>query len=255
MDLFPFFLPSAHGHTTEKEVIDRDYIEVTGSALIVRPIEMHRAKINISVTTKKAALGAAMSLRLRDQVIQAIKSVGVSESSITDGGCSVGHSTWSSNKQLTHELSLETQDTQIFVRAMSAIEQVFTEARTSYFSGTQNDFSFAETEPVYSKTEEANELAIREAVKNAIAKAHIIAEQAGLQLGHIMAVSELARPRRKVSSYFGTESEDPMDFDAHLQVKGRGYSADTPFPVYTEVAPRQTTGMVELRVRFSTTKL
>jgi hypothetical protein len=238
-------------------VSDCDYIEVTGSALIVRTIETHRASINISVTTKKAVLGAAMSLRLRDQVIQALKSVGVAESSITDGGCSLGHSTWSSNKQLTHELSIQTQETQIFVSAMSAIEQVFTEARTGYFSGTQNEFSFKETDPIYAKTEEANELAIREAIKNAVGKAHIIAEQAGLELGSIVAVNELIRPRRKLSTPFGAELEDPMDFDAHLAVRGRGYSMDSDSfdQIYTEVAPRKTTGIVELRVRFSIAKI
>ena len=230
------------------------YIDVTGSALIVRPVEMLCATIKISVTTKKAAIGLALSLTLRDSVIQAIKAAGIADDCVTDAGCSVGHSTWSSKKQLTHKLSIQSKETQTFANAMAAVEQVFAAARTGYFSGTTNDFSFVEAEPIYARTEEANELAIREAMKNAAAKAAIIADQAGLSVGPVMAVIELVRPRRKTSHY-DNEVDDPMDFDAHLAIRGYDMESISAGPSFSEVAPRQTTGMVQLRVRFGVEKL
>ena len=230
------------------------YIEVTGSALIVRPVEMLCATIKISVTTKKAAIGLAMSLTLRDSVIQAIKAAGIADDCVTDAGCSVGHSTWSSKKQLTHKLSIQSKETQTFANAMAAVEQVFAAARTGYFSGTTNDFSFVEAEPIYAKTEEANELAIREAIKNAAAKAAIIADQAALSVGSVISVIELVRPPRRKTSPYDNEVDDPMDFDAHLRIRGYDMASFDAGPRFSEVAPRKTTGMIQLRVRFGVEK-
>jgi hypothetical protein len=42
------------------------YIEVIGSALITRPIEVYRGTIKIIVTTRKTKTGLELSLRLRD---------------------------------------------------------------------------------------------------------------------------------------------------------------------------------------------
>lgn len=231
-----------------------NYIEVTGSAFIIRPIEMLCATIKISVTTKKAANGLAMSLTLRDRVIQAVKTAGIADDCLTDAGCSVGHSTWSSKKQLTHKLTVQSKEAQTFANAMAAVEQVFAEARTMFFSGTTNDFSFVENEPTYARTEEANENALRDAMVNATAKASILAEQAGFRIASVLAVTELMRPQRRRSTMYEGDSDDPMDFDAHLAIRGYDLESVDALPRFSEVAPRQTTGMVQLRVRFSVTR-
>jgi hypothetical protein len=225
------------------------YIEVVGSAMIVRPVEMQRATIKIAVRTRKADVGLKLSLNLREQVIEALRSAGIDESHIEDGGCSVGHSSWTSKKHLTHILRIQSKEVQAFARAMSAVENVFRSARTSFFSGIDNDFSFVEDEPTFARTEEANEIALREAVRNAIGKAAILAEQAGLSLGSVISISEMTRPARRRVSIYENPVEDPLDFDAHVSV--RGYDLPSDESLYTPVAPRQTTGMIQLRVSFN----
>jgi hypothetical protein len=226
------------------------YIEVIGSALIVRPVEMQRATIKISVRTRKAETGLKVSLDLREQVITALRSAGIEEALIEDGGCSVEHSTWSSKKHLTHILRIQSKEVDRFAGAMAAVENVFREARTGFFSGIENDFSFVENEPVFAKTEEANELALREAIRNATSKGAILAEQAGLTLGTVVSISEIPRPPRQASEH-RTSMEDLLDLDDDTYVGGRGYSVEPERLAYTPVTPRQTTGMVQVRVSFS----
>lgn len=225
-------------------------IEVIGSALIVRPVEMYRATIQISVRTRKAATGLKLVLELREQVVAALVAAGIVESLIQDGGCSVGHSTWSSKKQLKQLLCIQSKQVETIAKAMAGVENVFRAARTGYFSGIENDFSFVEDDPLYARTEEANELALREAVRNAFAKATALAEQSRLTLGTVTSIAEIPRPLRQSSEY-RTNFEDPLDFDSHLI--GRGYDTQLVDPTFTPVAPRQTTGMVQVRVRFDAT--
>ncbi len=229
---------------------NQHYIEVIGSALIVRPVEMQRATIKISVRTRKAETGLKVSLDLREQVIAALRSAGIEESLIEEGGCSVEHSTWSSKKHLTHILRIQSKEVDRFAGAMAAVENVFREARTGFFSGIENDFSFVENEPLFAKTEEANEMALREAVRNASRKAAILAEQAGLTLGTVVSISEVPRPPRQASEN-RTAMEDLLDLDDDMYLGGRGYSAPSEQLSYTPVTPRQTTGMVQVRVCFS----
>jgi len=223
------------------------YIEVVGSALITRPIEVYRGTIKITVTTRKTKTGLNLSLRLRDQVIAALASAGIDPSDIQDAGGSIGHSNWSSKKQLAHELQIENKDMQVFAQAMASVEQVFTAEKSGFFSGVSADFSFTVDEPRYAKTEEANEQALKDAISNATRKARLLTDAAGVELGQVDRITELNRPMRPRSSIY--EPEDPTDFDEHLAMRGLACAED-PFVDYTPVSPKQTTGVVQVRLRF-----
>lgn len=221
------------------------YIEVIGTALITRPLDVHRGEIKITVTTRKTKAGLDLSLHLRDQVISALKSAGVSESDIKDTGGSIGHSNWSSKKQLSHELQIEHKDMQVFAKAMAAVENVFTNSQPGYFSGISSDFSFTVKEPVYGKAEQANEQALKDAVSHATRKAELLAEAASCKLGPIEQITELVRLPRPRSNF---DPEDPMDFDEHVAVDL--CLAEDSFVDYTPVSPRETTRIIRVRVRF-----
>lgn len=229
------------------------YIDVTGSAVVVRPIEMLCATIKINVITRKAKVGLERSLALRDRVIQVLKSVGIAESDMTDAGGSVNHSTWSSKKQITHKICIQSREPQTFASAMGAVEKVFAEARTGFFSATASDFSFVEDAAVYTDQEEAHQAALREAMQHAAAKAAVIAEEGGLGVDSVMAVTEVVQaPKRRYATYESYD-DDLMDFNAY---SAPGYDLAAPSsPEFLKIAPRYTTGLVQLRVRFAATKI
>ena len=132
---------------------------------------------------------------------------------------------------------------------MAAVEQVFTNAKTGFFLGISSDFSFTVDEPVYAKNAEANEQALKDAVGLATRKATLLADAASVRLGAIDQLTELVRTPRRRSIY---EHEDPMDFDEHLGVVAPLYdlAADDSFVDYTPVSPKETTRIVQVRVRF-----
>lgn len=231
--------------------MQESWIEVIGSSLIVRVVERQQATIRLRVSTKKTEEGNRLALQLRERTINALESVGIGIDDITDGGSSIGRSHWSSKKRFDHTLSIRSTDIEVLTRAMAAVGKVFEDAKTGMFSGIECGFTFEEDEPVYARTEDANEAALREAVINATGKAAILASQSGLVLGPVVSIREIERiPRRRITDY-GSKVEDPLDFDAHLSVRIRGYDAGSVPMMYTRVTPRQTTGMLQLRVVFS----
>jgi hypothetical protein len=226
-------------------------IEVIGSAMIVRPIELYRATIKIIVRTRKTSNGHTRLLELRQRVIESLRASRIEDSGIVDAGVTVSRSIWSSKQSMVQAICIQSPDCEIFARAISGIERVFQDAKPAFFSGIENDFSFEEDEPVYASKEEANELALRAAVQNAAGKARILAEEAKLNLLSVVAMTEIQRPPRKRLTEYGSKVEDPIDFDSHLSV--RGYDLDYAQEVapYTRVAPRETTGLIMLRVVFA----
>jgi hypothetical protein len=182
-------------------------------------------------------------------VISALKTAGVDEKNIVDAGGSVGHLNWTSKKQLSHKLQIEDKDMQVFANAMASVEQVFTDAKAGFFSGVSCDFSFNVDEPVYSRTEVANEQALRDAVAAATRKATLLAEAASLQLGPIDQIEELGRtPRRPSLSHH--HAYEPTDFDEYFSADGMGMLAEESFVDYAPVSPKQLKRIVQLRVRF-----
>ncbi len=226
-------------------------IEVIGSAMIVRPVELHRATITFIVRSKKTSDGHDRLLELRERVIAAMLHSGIEKSDIVDVGVAVRRSIWSYRQSLVQTLCIQTADCECLVKSISAIGQVFQDVKPGYFSGMEHDFSFEEDEPVYASEEEANELALRSAVQNATAKATILAEQSGLILERILSIAEIHRPPRKRTE-FGATVEDPVNFESHLKV--RGYNLGSGELTYTRTAPRKTAGLLELRVVFAVTE-
>jgi len=231
-----------------EEGVER-YIEVIGSALFRRPINLHRGTIKITVTTRKAKTGLELSLRLRDDVINALKSVGVDEGGIEDSGAAIGHSSWSGKKQLAHELRIVHKEMQVFANAMAAVEQVFIAEKPKILSGVKCDFFFTVDEPVYGEIEGAKEQALRDAIANARQKATLYAESASVQLGPVEQITEILPPakRRREDRY-----EDLLDFDQGALGSGLyELGVDDSFVDYTEVSPRESSRIVQARVRFS----
>jgi hypothetical protein len=226
-------------------------IEVIGSAMIVHPVELYRATIQIIVRTRKTSNGHTRLLDLRERVIESLLSSKIEDSGIVDLGVAVSRSIWSSKQSMVQTICIQSPDCEIFARAISGIEKVFHDAKPAYFSGIENDFSFEEDEPVYASKEEANELALRAAVQNAAGKAKILAEEAKLNLLSVVSISEIQRPPRKRLTEYGSKVEDPIDFDSHLSVRGYDLVSAHEVAPYTRVAPRETTGLLLLRVVFS----
>lgn len=225
------------------------FIEVIGSAPITRTVEKYRGTICIFVKTRKTQVGLDLSLKIRNQVIDALKASGLSDAEITDAGGSIGHSRWSSKKQMQHEFKVTSEHMNVFAKAMTAVEDVFSNAKPGLMSGISNDFSFTIDEPVYAKNENATENAHREAVADATRKAVILAESAIVSLGPVVRIEELARPYQTTTSY---RINGPMDFD--LNVGNALFELRDPSDFaaedYTSVSPKQIIRLVQIRVRF-----
>lgn len=226
---------------------ESDFVDVVGTALVVRPVEMYRGTIKISVTTRKSQSSLDLSLRIRDQVLEALRRVGADDSRIEDAGGHIGHSNYSGRKQVVHELKVRDPDMAVLARAMVAIENVFAGLKRGFLSGVSQDFTFTLDSPQYGRTEEALESALQRAMDDATRKASVLAERAGANIGGATTIVELAdrlRPRDP------ERSANPGDFDAYglcsFQLSDNSHGME-----YTQVTPPTITGAIQLRVRFA----
>lgn len=233
---------------------DLGYIDVLGSATRNRTIETYRARIQIGVTTRKSQSGLVESLKLRDQIIAALKESGVDPEKIEEAGGQLTHGGWGGSKSTSHELHVSHDDMQVLARAMVAVERIFVEIKEPWYSGVRRSLTFDVPTPQYAKDDLANEHAIAAAIANARSKANLLAQEAGLVLREVLFIREL---RKELLP--SLELPDPM----HNQYLSRGFDLDDESAncmsdcvadniAYSPVKPRVGDGRVHFHVRFAT---
>lgn len=236
-------------------VSDLNFIDVLGSGTLSRTIETYRARIEIGVTTRKSQSGLAESLRLRDQIIEALKLSGIDPGKIEEAGGQLDHGGWGGAKNISHELHVSHDDMQVLARAMVAVERIFVETKEPWFSGIHRRLNFNVPTPKYAKDDRANEKALSAAIANARAKASILAQESGLILGEVMFIREirkelmpsLERPNETRNRY--VSQSDDLDIDESADSL---YDCGFDLMEYTPAKARVRDGRVHFHVRFAT---
>jgi uncharacterized protein YggE len=219
------------------------YIETVGSCRYDPPVETYRAMIEISVTVRRRRSALDESLALRNRVIEAVKSAGVSPNCIEEAGGSISRNYWS-KKRVSHSLLISAADIAVLTAAMALVEPVC--------SASNHDFSFHLVSPVFAKTDDVRERVLQQAVANARRKAEVLAHEAGVELAGVLTIVEMADIERRSPNAWPTnlpsqESELRERFVACLDCSDSLFDR----PPYTTTAPAQSPRHAQCRVRFS----
>ena len=226
------------------------HIEVVAPASVSRRIESYRARIEITVTTRKQQSCLDESLTLRDRVMSALTESGIADDDIEEGGGHVTQSSWSSSKTVVHSLQVSNAEMSVLVQAMANVEHVFATLKHRWFSGVKRDFSFSVPTPEFADDPNAAEKALKNAVANARVKATILAEEAGVKLGKLLAIVEEQRPKPQATYAQQLHGTDDL-FDEAIDVQFCEMSSPEPPAInYSAAATRQGTARAYFRVRF-----
>ncbi|NQV26162.1 MAG: SIMPL domain-containing protein [Rhodopirellula sp.] len=224
------------------------HIEVVSSANVSRTVESYRARIDLTVATRKKQSCLDESITLRDDVLSALSDAGISADNVEEGGGQVTQSSWSSTKTVTHQLQVSHTDMSVIIQAMANVERIFASIKLPWFSGIRKDFTFNAPTPDFMDDPNAAENAFIVAIANAKRKAAILAQEAGLQLGHVISITEESRAKsqQQINHQFG--ATDDLFHDDFNQ----SFAESLPFS-YSPAAPRQGTARSFFRVRFAIT--
>lgn len=220
----------------------RRFIEVVASARVSRIVESYRAKIKITVTTRRHESSLAESLALRDRVINALKEAGIDAGNIEEGGGQVTQSSWSSTKTVIHELCVTHPEMPSLIDGMGKVENVFAGIKQKWFSGIKRDFSFTVPTAEFSEDADAIDEALKKAVQHARSKANSLAQEAALQLGEVVSIVEESPRQREAKS--GLTADDP-DYDSIF-----AFSAADTEGFYTPTSPTQSINRTRFRICF-----
>lgn len=221
------------------------FVEVLGHAMIERTIETYRARITLTVNTRKRHSGLDESTKWRQQIVEAIVSAGIAAEDIEEAGGAMSDRSWSPRKEMIHELSVTSRDMTALSQAMQNVERMVAQTRESWLSGIKHDVTFDVPEPMLTLEEEATEKALQDAVIAARRKAERLATECGVALGELQSITEIAvPPRPQKKRYFPAIewNEESCYLNAEAGTNGDQYAA---------AAPRRESGRLLFRFRFA----
>lgn len=165
----------------------KPYIEVIGESKFLEKVQKYVAYINIIVWTNRTKIALNELVNLRNACIETLKSNGLKQSELKEGGIDVRRN-WLNSRKIRQEayqkIIISCDDMYRLIQALSKLEPLFKHRRYSFTLDT--------LQPVFSKNSTAENKARKEAVKNALAHANLLAEAANLELDKIIEIEELS---------------------------------------------------------------
>ena len=174
----------------------KPYIEVVGESKFIQTVKEYVADINIIVRATKSEIAVNEAMNLRNSCIEILLSNGLQKHEIKEGGIEIWRDWFARRKQkpgkeASQKIIATCEDIARLIPALSAIEPLFENQRYT--------FTVYMCQPVFSASEEVQEKARSEAIKNAISHAQIIAKTANVEIKDVFQIEEIS----KITGYSG----------------------------------------------------
>ncbi|MGD1909355.1 MAG: SIMPL domain-containing protein [Rivularia sp. (in: cyanobacteria)] len=165
----------------------KPYIEVIGESKYLEVIQKYVAYINLIVWTNRSKIALNELVDLRNRCIETLKSNGLKQSELKEGGVDVRRN-WLNNRKIRQEahqkIIISCYELYNLMQALSQLEPLFKHRRYS--------FTLDIIQPIFSHNLGAEKKARKEAIKNALSHATLLAEGANIELGKIVEIEELS---------------------------------------------------------------
>lgn len=164
----------------------KPYIEVIGKSKYLETVEKYVAYINLIIWTNRKKIALNELVDLRNRCIETLISNGLKHSELKEGGVDVKRN-WLNTRKIRQEayqkIIISCDDIYRIMKAISKLESLFKHRRYS--------FTLDMCEPVFSQSSGNENKAKREAIKNALIHAKLLAEGVNLELDEIVEIEEL----------------------------------------------------------------
>lgn len=220
------------------------FIEVIAHSKVVRHVESYQTEIEIVVSNRKKNQHSCLedSLKLRDEVIAALRKAGITEENIQEGG---GDRSWFYNtdwKSVSHQLKASHADISILIKAMAKVEKIYTTTKQSFFSPIKKSLSLSAPQPKFSIKDNVVDHSLKMVITEAKEKASILASEAGLKLSGVLTIIEEPQSNSVKSRSAGEMLSDVVDDEMLSTEMGENY---------TMVSPQRRSTSRRFRVRFT----
>lgn len=217
------------------------YIEVTGQSSLVEQVNIYRADLSISVraTTTDNAINEAGALR--DDYIRVLKSSGIEEHEMSEGGNAIWQPWfWKKAKpgqERAFKILISCAEARRLYVALDALQPIFEHQRYT--------LSVSMLAPQFEASDDARTAAHTGAIANARHRAELIAREAGVKLSRITQVEELGTATGRSGAY----GDEDWGYGAMRAAGGASMGDDE--PVYVELEGARRVSKLRYRVRFS----
>jgi uncharacterized protein YggE len=216
--------------------VDR-FIEVVGVGALVEAVTEYRVDVTLQVRAAQVETAIREVTELRSQCIRQLRSAGLAEHELQEGGSQVWRAWFWKKKpgqEASQKLLVSCSDVQRLMAALGSLEPLFDNQRYSV--------SVAMRRPTFLATDSARSDAERAAIANASQKAGNVAAGCGLLITDVLEVEELDTKTSRSGAY---GDQDWMGFAA----AGAGGGSSDESGELLEGATR--TSSIRFRVRFA----
>ncbi|HEX8613425.1 MAG TPA: SIMPL domain-containing protein [Telluria sp.] len=216
------------------------YIEVTGQASLVEQVNTYRADLSISVraTTTDNAINEAGALR--DDCIRVLKSSGIEEGEMSEGGNAIWQPWfWKKAKpgqERAFKILIACAEAKRLYVALDALQPIFEHQRYT--------LSVSMLAPQFEASDDARSAAHTAAIANARKKGELIARESGVRLSGITQVEELCTATGRSGAY----GDEEWGYGGMRAAGGASTGEDE--PVYVELEGAKRVSKLRYRVRF-----
>jgi len=185
------------------------YVEVTGEARAQETATEYYARLEVEVRAAPKGGAGATARDLRNTVVRTLREAGLRDDELVEGGEGMSRSWWwrkKHDREASHTIHVKCVDYVRMVRALAALEPLAGDKRTN--------IDVHMPPPKFEGTPEARVRARVEALRDARAKAEVLAAEAGVKIMGVLRIEELdGRSRRG-------------DYDSHGVLYSRVAEAD-----------------------------
>ncbi len=139
-------------------------IEVVANVRVEQEIQGYEVTLELSTSANRKVACFDQAVALRETVIGLLKTSGLTDADICEGGGEAVQNSWSSSKSIVHRISIRHKSMEILMSAMAATERHFTSLPRRFFGGIKQVFTFHTPEPIYA-TNVSADAALRNAIK------------------------------------------------------------------------------------------
>ena len=164
----------------------KPHIEVIGESKYLESVEKYVAYINLIVWTNRNRIALNELFDLRNGCIEILKSNGLKDSELKEGGVSVERKWLNTRKhrqEANQKIIISCDDMYRLMQGLSQLEPLFKHRRYS--------FTLERLHPIFNKNSGTERKARKEAIQNALNHAILLAEGANMELDEIIEIEEL----------------------------------------------------------------
>jgi len=185
----------------------KNYIEVTGSAKIVEQVMEYRTSLEISVRAAREDTATSDAGILRDECIRGLLDAGLGRDQLSEGGTAIWRPWhWKKSKngqEVSHKILVTCKALAQLHKALDTLEPLFKNER--------NTITVSAQQPRFENDPAKLTAAQVAAIRDARAKAEVIASETGLQLGAVAQVEDLGTTAGRSGAY-GDESWGAVEY-------------------------------------------